>query len=85
MSKGVACSDQNGITRNVAETPQGNVGTCMRVFRQLLGECRLPPSVITKLGLVFVRDLTGRPYGDVPFVYPDGDDDADECVARAGA
>jgi hypothetical protein len=52
----------------------------MRVFKQLLGECRLPPPVISRLGLVFVRDVSGKPYSDVPFVYPDGDDEADECV-----
>ncbi|XP_063810776.1 G patch domain-containing protein 3 [Pseudophryne corroboree] len=47
--------------------PQGNVGTPVSVFLQLIRSCRLPPRLITRLGLKFRR--SGRRYGSVPFVY----------------
>ncbi|XP_073420000.1 G patch domain-containing protein 3 [Dendrobates tinctorius] len=47
--------------------PQGNVGTPMGVFMQLIRTCRLPPKLITRLGLKFRR--SGRRYSSVPYVY----------------
>lgn len=47
--------------------PQGNVGTPVGVFLQLIRSCRLPPKLITRLGLKFRR--TGKRYSSVPYVY----------------
>ncbi|XP_075051886.1 LOW QUALITY PROTEIN: G patch domain-containing protein 3 [Mixophyes fleayi] len=47
--------------------PQGNVGTPVSVFLQLIRSCRLPPRLITRLSLQFPG--SGRRYGKVPFVY----------------
>ncbi|XP_069828704.1 G patch domain-containing protein 3 [Dendropsophus ebraccatus] len=47
--------------------PQGNVGTPVGVFLQLIRSCRLPPKLITRLGLQFPR--SGRHYSRVPYVY----------------
>lgn len=47
--------------------PQGNVGTPVGVFLQLIRSCRLPPKLITRLGLQFRR--SGRRYSSVPYVY----------------
>ncbi|XP_044142105.1 G patch domain-containing protein 3 [Bufo gargarizans] len=47
--------------------PQGNVGTPVGVFLQLIRSCRLPPKLITRLGLKFRR--SGRRYSSVPYVY----------------
>lgn len=51
--------------------PQGNVGTPLRVFLQLIRACRLPPRVITKLQLDFPKTGSSRRYGNVPFEYQD--------------
>uniref|UniRef100_A0A803JWA3 GPN-loop GTPase 2 n=1 Tax=Xenopus tropicalis TaxID=8364 RepID=A0A803JWA3_XENTR len=50
-----------------AMMPQGNVGTPLKVFLQLIRSCRLPPKVITKLGLCFPSN--GKRYAKVPFSY----------------
>ncbi|XP_071993127.1 G patch domain-containing protein 3 [Engystomops pustulosus] len=47
--------------------PQGNVGTPVAVFLQLIRSCRLPPKLITRLGLKFRR--SGRRYSSVPYAY----------------
>ncbi|XP_053562965.1 G patch domain-containing protein 3 [Bombina bombina] len=47
--------------------PQGNVGTPTGVFLQLIRTCRLPPRLISRLGLRFPG--AGRHYGKVPFSY----------------
>lgn len=47
--------------------PQGNVGTSLRVFRELIQSCRLPPHVIRKLKLVFPS--REKRYGAVPLDY----------------
>ncbi|XP_053310457.1 G patch domain-containing protein 3 [Spea bombifrons] len=47
--------------------PQGNVGTPTEFFLQMIRACRLPPRLITKLGLRFPGK--GRRYGKVPFLY----------------
>jgi len=49
--------------------PQGNVGTPTSHFLRLIQQCRLPASVISKLGLVFPRTRSNRKYGCVPFEY----------------
>jgi len=49
--------------------PQGNVGTPTSHFLRLIQQCRLPASVINKLGLVFPRTRSNRKYGSVPFEY----------------
>ncbi|MEE6527158.1 hypothetical protein FKM82_028300 [Ascaphus truei] len=46
---------------------QGNVGTPLGVFLQLIRSCRLPPRLITRLGLRFPG--SGRLYARVPFSY----------------
>ncbi|XP_018416680.1 PREDICTED: G patch domain-containing protein 3 [Nanorana parkeri] len=46
---------------------QGNVGTPVCTFLQLIRSCRLPPKLISRLGLQFRR--SGRHYGNVPFHY----------------
>lgn len=47
----------------------GNVGTPIRVFLQLIQSCRLPPRLIRKLGLTFPKTSSSRRYGNVPFQY----------------
>ena len=47
--------------------PQGNVGTSLSVFQNLIRTCRLPPSVIKKLRLVFPS--RSKRYGAVPLDY----------------
>ncbi|KAK2910427.1 G patch domain-containing protein 3 [Channa argus] len=47
----------------------GNVGTSIKVFLQLIQSCRLPPRLIRKLGLTFPKTGSNRRYGNVPFQY----------------
>ncbi|XP_068179531.1 G patch domain-containing protein 3 [Antennarius striatus] len=47
----------------------GNVGTPVKVFLQLIQSCRLPPRLIRKLGLTFPKTNSNRRYGNVPFQY----------------
>ncbi|XP_074539909.1 G patch domain-containing protein 3 [Halichoeres trimaculatus] len=47
----------------------GNVGTPIKVFLQLIQSCRLPPRLIRKLGLTFPKTSSNRRYGNVPFKY----------------
>ncbi|XP_017293660.1 G patch domain-containing protein 3 [Kryptolebias marmoratus] len=47
----------------------GNVGTPVTVFLQLIQCCRLPPRLIRKLGLTFPKTGSSRRYGNVPFQY----------------
>ncbi|XP_037532950.1 G patch domain-containing protein 3 [Nematolebias whitei] len=47
----------------------GNVGTTVKVFLQLIQSCRLPPRLIRKLGLTFPKTGSCRRYGNVPFQY----------------
>ncbi|XP_041845162.1 G patch domain-containing protein 3 [Melanotaenia boesemani] len=49
----------------------GNVGTPVKVFLQLIQSCRLPPRLIRKLGLTFPKTSSNRRYGNVPFQYHD--------------
>ncbi|XP_026149523.1 G patch domain-containing protein 3 [Mastacembelus armatus] len=49
----------------------GNVGTSVKVFLQLIQSCRLPPRIIRKLGLTFPKTSSNRRYGNVPFQYQD--------------
>ncbi|KAM6967867.1 G patch domain-containing protein 3 [Aplochiton taeniatus] len=49
----------------------GNVGTPIKVFLQLIQSCRLPPRLIRKLGLTFPKTSCNRRYGNVPFQYFD--------------
>lgn len=51
--------------------PNGNVGTPVKVFLQLIQSCRLPPRIIRKLGLTFPKTGSNRRYGNVPFQYQD--------------
>ncbi|XP_051892313.1 G patch domain-containing protein 3 [Pristis pectinata] len=52
-----------------AVMPNGNVGTPLRVFLELIQACRLPPRIITKLCLKFPKTSSNRRYGNVPFLY----------------
>lgn len=47
----------------------GNVGTPVKVFLQLIQSCRMPPRLIRKLGLTFPKTSSNRRYGNVPFQY----------------
>ncbi|XP_035219812.1 G patch domain-containing protein 3-like isoform X1 [Stegodyphus dumicola] len=49
--------------------PNGNVGTKTSHFLEQIKACRLPPSLISKLGLQFPRNRSKRIYGNVPFEY----------------
>ena len=49
--------------------PSGNVGTRTSVFNQLIRECRLPPKVVKRLGIVFPKSRTNKRYGSVPLEY----------------
>ncbi|KAM3873635.1 G patch domain-containing protein 3 [Diretmus argenteus] len=49
----------------------GNVGTPVKVFLQLIQSCRLPPRLIRKLGLTFPKTSSNRRYGNVHFQYYD--------------
>ncbi|KAG7270906.1 hypothetical protein CRUP_000265 [Coryphaenoides rupestris] len=49
----------------------GNVGTPVTVFLQLIQSCRLPPRLIRKLGLTFPKTSSNRRYGNVPYQYWD--------------
>jgi len=49
--------------------PHGNVGTPTSHFLRLIQQCRLPASIISKLGLVFPRTRSNRKYGSVPLEY----------------
>ncbi|KAM4632660.1 G patch domain-containing protein 3 [Polymixia lowei] len=49
----------------------GNVGTSVKIFLQLIQSCRLPPRLIRKLGLTFPKTSSNRRYGNVPFQYHD--------------
>ncbi|KAG8177578.1 hypothetical protein JTE90_011744 [Oedothorax gibbosus] len=49
--------------------PNGNVGTKTSHFLTEINACRLPPSLIAKLGLQFPRSHRKRIYGSVPFDY----------------
>lgn len=51
--------------------PNGNVGTPVTIFLQLIQSCRLPPRIIRKLGLTFPKTGSNRRYGNVPFHYQD--------------
>ncbi|KAJ8044012.1 G patch domain-containing protein 3 [Holothuria leucospilota] len=49
--------------------PRGNVGTPTQTFLELIKDCKIPPSVIRKLGLIFPKRRSNRQYGNVPFHY----------------
>ena len=49
--------------------PNGNVGTPTMHFMDLIKQCRLPPSVIKKLGLTFPKTKTNKKYGNVSYDY----------------
>nr|XP_020038705.1 G patch domain-containing protein 3 [Castor canadensis] len=53
--------------------PNGNVGTPLRVFLELIRACRLPPRIITHLQLQFPKTSSFRRYGNVPFKYEDSE------------
>lgn len=53
--------------------PNGNVGTPLRVFLDLIRACRLPPRIITQLQLQFPKTGSSRRYGNVPFEYEDSE------------
>ena len=49
--------------------PNGNVGTPLEVFLQLIRECRLPAPVISKLELEFPKSMKRRIYSRVEYEY----------------
>ncbi|XP_029427243.1 G patch domain-containing protein 3 isoform X2 [Rhinatrema bivittatum] len=56
-----------------AMMPQGNVGTPVKVFLELIQACRLPPRIIKRLALKFPKTGSSRRYGNVPFNYQDSE------------
>lgn len=53
--------------------PNGNVGTPLQIFLELIRACRLPPRIITQLQLQFPKTGSSRRYGNVPFRYEDSE------------
>ena len=49
--------------------PQGNVGTPLSVFMDLIRSCKLPAYVIKKLGLEFPKSRSKKRYGAVGLDY----------------
>ena len=49
--------------------PQGNVGTSLNTFTELIRQCKLPSRVIRKLSLEFPKSRTRRRYGAVQMDY----------------
>ena len=52
-----------------AVMPQGNVGTPLSVFMDLIRSCKLPAYVIKKLGLEFPKSRSKKRYGAVGLNY----------------
>ena len=51
--------------------PNGNVGTPTKYFLDMINQCRLPSSIINKLGLTFPKLRSQKKYGNVHFEYRD--------------
>lgn len=49
--------------------PQGNVGTPLATFMDLIRTCKFPSHLIKKLQLKFPNSRSGKKYGAVPFEY----------------
>lgn len=49
--------------------PNGNVGTSLSIFRELIRTCKLPPHVIKKLDLNFSMGKSKKKYSNVPLDY----------------
>ena len=49
--------------------PSGNVGTSTKVLMEFIRNCKLPSSVIHKLGLKFSKNNSKRLYGSIPYCY----------------
>ena len=49
--------------------PNGNVGTSLSIFRELIRTCKLPPYVIKKLDLNFSMGKSKKKYSNVPLDY----------------
>ncbi|CAF2571972.1 unnamed protein product [Rotaria sp. Silwood2] len=88
ISKVTNEDNDSTITNNLIELkppkhiyPQGNVGTPTSYFLNEINACRLPSTIIKKLGLVFPKCRSKRKYGCVGFDYGtiiDQDDDDEE-------
>ena len=67
--------------------PNGNVGTPTKVFLKFIKSCRLPPKVISKLGLAFPRTRTNKIYSKMAYDYggvvEDGPPPEDEVLTSA--
>ena len=48
--------------------PNGNVGTPTSTFLEFIRSCKLPPKIVSKLGLTFLRNKTKK-YSNMPFDY----------------
>lgn len=49
--------------------PNGNVGTPLSVFMDLIRSCRFPPRMISKLNLDFPKSRSSRKYGALGYNY----------------
>ena len=49
--------------------PQGNVGTPLTTFMDLIRACKFPSHLIKKLQLKFPNSRSSKKYGAVPFEY----------------
>nr|XP_026694501.1 G patch domain-containing protein 3 [Ciona intestinalis] len=49
--------------------PHGNVGTPVKVFLNLVRDCKLPPNIIKKLKLEFPSTASNKLYGNVGYKY----------------
>ncbi|KAK6044717.1 hypothetical protein COOONC_17778, partial [Cooperia oncophora] len=68
--------------RPPAVMPQGNVGTPTKYFMEQIRLCRLPVSLIPKLGLKTTRRK--RKYDSVEFHYSSNEDEYDENNSETG-
>ena len=72
-----------------AVMPQGNVGTPLSVFMDLIRSCKLPAYVIKKLGLEFPKSRSKKRYGAVGLDYGtavvEGSTDSHEMEKRTSA
>lgn len=61
--------------------PNGNVGTPTKHFQKMISECRLPCSVIKRLGIVFSKHGKSRQYSSVQLEYKSNSNDFQNPVS----
>ena len=64
--------------------PNGNVGTPLLVFKELIRACKLPPCVIKKLNLNVSIAKSKKKYSNVPFDYKSLEKGSSSSVSEKG-